>query len=50
MVLEQLKTWRETLGCGGLSLPIGIVYGFSSNADQYVAIAPTDIRAFVGLN
>ena len=46
-----LSLGRETLGGGGLSLPSGIVYGFSSNANQYVAIAaPTDIRAFVGFS
>jgi len=46
-----LSLGRETLGGGGLSLPSGIVYGFSSNANQYVAIAaPTDVRAFVGFS
>ncbi len=34
---------------GGMVFSSGIVYGVSSNQDQYVAIAsPTDIRAFVG--
>jgi len=46
-----LSLGSENLGGGGLSLASGIVYGISSNADQYVAIAaPTDIRAFVGFS
>lgn len=46
-----LSIGRETLGSGGVSFSTGIVYGFSSNADQYVAIAaPTDVRAFVGFS
>lgn len=46
-----LALGRDTLGNGGMTLSTGIVYGISSNADQYVAIAsPADIRAFVGFS
>lgn len=46
-----LSLGGDALGAGGLALSTGIVYGFSSSADQYVAIAtPTDIRAFVGFS
>lgn len=46
-----LALGRDTLGNGGLALSIGIVYGISSNMDQYVPIAnTTDIRAFVGFS
>ncbi|MFQ3617450.1 MAG: hypothetical protein SNJ57_10070 [Cyanobacteriota bacterium] len=45
----MLSLGRDTFGQGGVNFSTGIVYGFSSNADQYVAIAsPTDLRAFVG--
>lgn len=45
----QVVSLVELFGPGGMAFSSGIVYGFSSNQNQYQAIAsPTDVQAFVG--